>query len=571
MDVQYLQKNVNGALSEALTSLVIECPDDSIEYLGNYLLNYVERAKNADEQRTAEMKIQKNGEEADEAMRVANKEAATVAMEVKNSEQELANFLQELPQTATSKEAAMDSAATFLARYLDVSSAYVAVNKTVGETETLHYMASSEGSAMLGTKLPKPAGAEEEDAPTRQGVSFECFVLPEVPEGEEEPEEEEEGAEPKPPKPAPQPQPLVIDNVMRDSRVKLAGIPKLGSYGAIPLTLQSLHHDAGVQPGPQPEPEPEAEVEAEAAPEGDAAEGEEGGEGAPAAEGAEAKEAPPPPPKWVSQKLPVPYMLAFDTVGKVPARPITAANVSVAVSVGAAMIAAFEAVEAKQFADQCAYMDEPPPAEAFSSTLPAQMAEAETAALAEVATQVEALPEVPEKEADKARLEAFAALKVITDVITGEEVTAGLTAMQQSHALPPPSAGVQLLYAICTFLGIPAASCQDVCGDLSWDTLRLQALPEVATRLAGYSSANEEPADMTDEALRGFLEANGLAADALPASLPFLPLFLTWMNKVMTARDAQKAYDAAKAEADAAAAEAAAAAAAAAAEGEGEE
>lgn len=43
MDALYLKENIQDAMTEALTSMVVSCPDDPVEYLGNYLLNYVDR------------------------------------------------------------------------------------------------------------------------------------------------------------------------------------------------------------------------------------------------------------------------------------------------------------------------------------------------------------------------------------------------------------------------------------------------------------------------------------------------------------------------------------------------
>jgi hypothetical protein len=43
MDAQYLKKNVHEALIEALASMAIALPEDGIEYLGKYLVQYVER------------------------------------------------------------------------------------------------------------------------------------------------------------------------------------------------------------------------------------------------------------------------------------------------------------------------------------------------------------------------------------------------------------------------------------------------------------------------------------------------------------------------------------------------
>lgn len=43
MDAKYLSDNINGALTEALTSMAVSAPDDGVEYVGQYLLQFVER------------------------------------------------------------------------------------------------------------------------------------------------------------------------------------------------------------------------------------------------------------------------------------------------------------------------------------------------------------------------------------------------------------------------------------------------------------------------------------------------------------------------------------------------
>lgn len=45
MDAVYLKNNVYAALTEALTSMAVALPDDKVEYMGKYLLKYVERKK----------------------------------------------------------------------------------------------------------------------------------------------------------------------------------------------------------------------------------------------------------------------------------------------------------------------------------------------------------------------------------------------------------------------------------------------------------------------------------------------------------------------------------------------
>jgi Dpy-30 motif len=45
MDALYLKNNVYTALTEALASMAVALPDDKVEYLGKYLLKYVDRKK----------------------------------------------------------------------------------------------------------------------------------------------------------------------------------------------------------------------------------------------------------------------------------------------------------------------------------------------------------------------------------------------------------------------------------------------------------------------------------------------------------------------------------------------
>lgn len=42
MDSAYLKTNILPALSEALTAMAVQIPDDQVEFLGKYLLAYVD-------------------------------------------------------------------------------------------------------------------------------------------------------------------------------------------------------------------------------------------------------------------------------------------------------------------------------------------------------------------------------------------------------------------------------------------------------------------------------------------------------------------------------------------------
>ena len=156
----------------------------------------------------------------------------------------LTAFLSSLA-VVTTKQDAMDQCTTFLADYLKVPASYVAVKKTVGEVESLNYLSANPGQEhVVGSKVIKQPEDAEEVEP-RSGLSFDAFKLPEVPE-EEEPEELPEGEEP-PPKVIPVPSPLIVDNVMRNEKVKFFGVPKLGAYGAVPFSYATIDHETGCE------------------------------------------------------------------------------------------------------------------------------------------------------------------------------------------------------------------------------------------------------------------------------------------------------------------------------------
>ncbi|CAN0427517.1 unnamed protein product, partial [Laminaria digitata] len=88
-------------------------------------------------------------------------------------------------------------------------------------------------------------GEDPEDGPAEEGVTFDVWKKTELPpplepvfdeEGELVPDENEPELIP--------PEHLLIENVVRDPRVKFFGIPKLGSYLAVRIT-----YDSWLQPG----------------------------------------------------------------------------------------------------------------------------------------------------------------------------------------------------------------------------------------------------------------------------------------------------------------------------------
>lgn len=252
MDAKYVQANVNEALTEAMSAMIIAQPENPVDYIAKYLLVYVDRKK----ARTAEQAEITKVEDALTAQDLEEQQKAfslkAKAKESSNREAALTTFLDNLTSTSQSKQEAMDKSMDFISSYLNLPAAYVAIKRTVGETETLHYLSTNESQrcVMLGKKLVK--SVEEEPVP-RSGASFEAFKLPEVPEDEEvapaDDGEVDPDAPPPPAKAPPKPMPMTIENVMRDQRMKFFGVPKIGSYAALPFQYDSLDHDAGCAGG----------------------------------------------------------------------------------------------------------------------------------------------------------------------------------------------------------------------------------------------------------------------------------------------------------------------------------
>ena len=244
MDASYLKKNVLDALTEGLAATAILSTDDQVEYLGKYLIEYVNRKKAANAVDAANKAIEEKLVAFNENLQKEKEAEDEIKKQLDKFESTHQNHLGFINACLTKGEA-YDMACSHIENNLNVPAAYLAIKKVANETETLHYVSAGPNAGPVwGKKLVKVVVDEsEEGGPQRTGVSFEAFKLPEVPE-EEAAEESEEGVE-KPPKEAPKPQPLVIENVMRDKRVKFFGIPKLGAFAAVPFSYQSIDHDAG--------------------------------------------------------------------------------------------------------------------------------------------------------------------------------------------------------------------------------------------------------------------------------------------------------------------------------------
>jgi hypothetical protein len=245
MDAAYLKKNVVGPLTEAMTAMAVKIPEDEIEFLGKYLLTYVERKKMESDSKTTSASIEEKLAKYEEEEAIKSRAADEVKLEQASFQAKYKRFVESLQFEFKNKQDAMDAVTNFIETTLNIPAAYIAVRKVAGETETLHYLSAgpSQKEVVVGKKLTKASVEEGDEAPPRQGLSFDAFKLPEFVE-EEEPAELEEGETPVVKVP-PKMQPLIVENTMREKRCKFFGIPRLGSYAAIPVTYQSLDHEEG--------------------------------------------------------------------------------------------------------------------------------------------------------------------------------------------------------------------------------------------------------------------------------------------------------------------------------------
>lgn len=531
MDALYLKENINDAIAEALTSMVVSSPDDPIEYMGQFLINYVDRKIEMNKKQTISASAEISAEAAVKAQEKAFVEKTLKDDAAARHEKKVAQFIEGLPNIATTKAVAYDNVTKFLSEYLNVPSVYIAEKRVVGESEALHYF-SSAGSgdiSMVGRKLMKPGEPEDpENPPPRQGLSFEAFKIPEAP--EEEPVELEEGEEPPPPPPPPKASPLIVDNTMRDTRTKFFGIPKLGSYAAVPFFLNSVEHPEGCVLGPQPEPvEPDPEADPEAPP----------------------PEQPEPWPLYVSSKVSLGILIGMDTVGSY--RRFTDKEIEIANLVGDALIMTCEKIEGQLFESHLDFMSTNTPLVESVTAIPAALAEQEAAALAAIAEEI---GENPIMEQLKASKEADAISEVWTTALTTAPAVTALDAFN-SHYLPPVKSVVDLLFGVLSFLGQDTKLYNDLCGDISWAEMRAKGIPELVDSIKTYKHENDECAEYTDATFKTYIETVGLSDPSiLPPNMPALSILLTWTQKMMTSREARIVYLAAKAEADAAAEEA---------------
>ena len=248
MDAEYLKETVGAPLSDALATLVTVQPADAVDYIGKYLLAYVER----EEGRAAQQalydeyaRVEKEEGEKEAAAAAAAAEAKAVAEAPKPDQVELDEAL-----SADADVPALHARVCALAKLgAGATSAYLGNKATTASEQAVINFVADTGCDMAGKTLMGAAPDAGEDGGD-EGVTFKLFVGTEVEVPAPEPAEGEEPGEPT--TATEYPAHLLVENVCRDSAVKMYGIPALGSYLAVPVKYTSYTHPEAVgAPPPQ--------------------------------------------------------------------------------------------------------------------------------------------------------------------------------------------------------------------------------------------------------------------------------------------------------------------------------
>lgn len=246
MDAEYLKKTVGPALTQAMTSMIVEQPRDAVEYVGNYLLAYVDReeGKEAQSEKYKKCELVFKQQEAAEAAKVA----ATAEAEATKSLPGEDVLIAELEASKDIVEL-YPQVLEMIRKGSGATSVYLGIKDQAADTGAamITFTHGTPGSDMEGMVL-KGKATEDEEGP-EEGVSFRIFKAIEkepAPEGDGE-ADAEGGAVPAAPAGPEYPPYLLIPNVVREKSIKFFGIPKLGSYAVLAVRYLTCLHEDGIK------------------------------------------------------------------------------------------------------------------------------------------------------------------------------------------------------------------------------------------------------------------------------------------------------------------------------------
>lgn len=368
--------------------------------------------------------------------------AATAEAEIKSqpatapsgasAQEQLESDLQRI-RTATHFDGLLSLCCLFLRQHTAAKDAYVARNTN----NQLQYICATPDSRMLGVTLTAPTeeGDDGESGVVGKGVSFDAWKAT-VPGPVNEDGEETTVA----------PKYILVDNVVRDKRVKLLGLPALGSYLAVPLNYSTCLHAEGLQMHTTV-PEPKEEEE-----------------------GPEVE--PQPVTTWTKQTIPASLLFGLDTIGT--GLKFSRKDIDLAIRVAEVCAESITRIEDELWTQQLEWK------KAYDSNVEKLKNTYATALNNEPSGQEENANE--NKDASKeeeggegdaasraAYREAAARMQHWGKACIG--VQQNLARLQQ-HALPPVPLVLQTLTLVATLLGVAAEEMHDLHSNVSWDKLR---------------------------------------------------------------------------------------------------
>ncbi|GMH59033.1 hypothetical protein TL16_g13059 [Triparma laevis f. inornata] len=521
MDSEYLKSTVGPAMTSAMASLVVEQPNDAVEYLGTYLLSYVKAKEMEASKLEAEKKMAQLLKEQAEAKAIEDekaREAAAYKAVRDKEESDLSDALTESTDIASlyGKVVALVQSRT------NATGVYLGRKETTDAgVNQIQYLSSTQ-DVMNGKVLKGVPEGEEEGA---EGVTWPIFVSSEIEETVTDTETGEESTVTK----TVFPEDVTVANIVRDPAVKCFGLPKLGSYVAVPVRYNSCLHENGIEDAPPP-PEPVAADDVDP--------------DAPPAE-PEVVEA---PPKFSPVNVVSEFIIGFDSVGQ--GREFTEEEKAFAKAWALKLSEASAAAELKLWNAEIALLETMAGGEGDAA---AGIASAKEAAAAGIGEKVTALGEANEDEKayKEVSFRAAAALEVVGGV---KDAVLGLGAL----SVPPKGETIKTLTAVCMLAGVEKARYTDMLtGKVSWGLLKAQLTEGLVEKMA------VDPAGVTGDAAEGI---KGVVEGLDEASIPFNHILatssvvgslLSWCNATLADVEAYAAWQVKVEEAKAAALEAA--------------
>ena len=168
-ETAYLQENVGEALKMALAAMVVDQPDDAVEFIGTYLVNHATKHEREEARAKKYASLAESIAVSDAAAAevAAAAEARRTASDPTEAEAELDKELEETDDVESLYPQLMDA----VRRQTGCTAAYVGVKGEKEGVPLIGFCGASEGCDMAGNVLKGGIG---EDEPA-EGVTFDLF------------------------------------------------------------------------------------------------------------------------------------------------------------------------------------------------------------------------------------------------------------------------------------------------------------------------------------------------------------------------------------------------------------